>query len=389
MQYNFDEVIDRYGTSSVKYDLVEKVFGRNDVTPMWVADMDFKAPQFILDAIKKRCEHPVLGYTFGSDNYFKVVIDWLKKHYDISAEKHELHYVPGIVAGISFCLQAFTEPGDKILVMNPVYPPFIKLPKNNGRNLLVNELQLVDNQFVIDFEDFERKAKGCKMFILSNPHNPGGRVWSEEELNRMADICYDNNVIVISDEIHADLTLHGFKHHSFASISQKAKDISITFIAPSKTFNIAGLATSIAYINNAELRNTLFSYLDNYEIANGNVFAYLGAEVAFCREGEIWLAQLKDYIAKNVTYVDEFFKKNLPLVKPILPQASFLVWLDFRGLNISHQQLVDRLINVAKVGLNNGLEFGDNYSCFMRMNIGCPTEKLASALDRIALSLNS
>lgn len=389
MQYNFDEVIDRYGTSSVKYDLVEKVFGRNDVIPMWVADMDFKAPQFILDAIKKRCEHPILGYTFGSDNYFKVVINWLRNHYDILAEKHELHYVPGIVAGISFCLQAFTNPGDKILVMNPVYPPFIKLPKNNGRNLIVNELQLIDNQFVIDFEDFERKAKDCKMFILSNPHNPGGRVWSEEELNRMADICYDNNVIVISDEIHADLVLPGFKHTSFASVSQKAKDISITFIAPSKTFNIAGLATSIAYINNAELRNTLFSYLDNYEIANGNVFAYLGAEVAFCKEGEEWLEQLKSYINKNVLYVDEFFKKNLPLVKPILPQASFLVWIDFRGLNISHQQLVDRLINVAKVGLNNGIEFGDNYECFMRMNIGCPIEKLACALDRIAMAINS
>lgn len=386
MKYNFDEVFPRKGSASVKHDLMKPFFGTDDLLPMWVADMDFKAPECVLDAIRKRCDQGFLGYTFGDESYFGAVIEWLSRHYSVEAKRNELHYIPGIVVGIAFCIQAFTKPGERILVNTPVYPPFVNLPVNNARELVTNKMKLVNGRFEIDFDDLEQKAKGCKMMLLSNPHNPGGTVWSKADLQRVAEICRRNGVLVISDEIHADLILPNYKHTSFSTVSDYAHCNSITFIAPSKTFNIAGLSSSVAYIPEKSIRDRYFEYLEASEFANGNIFAYIGAEAAF-RHGEEWLAHLKDYLVENIAFADEFIKKNMPLVKAVLPEASYLLWLDFNGFGLSHEELQDRLINKAKVALNSGLAFGGNdYAGFFRMNIGCPRSILKEALERIAMA---
>lgn len=381
--YNFDETINRKGTSCVKHDMMFRDFGSNDLMPMWVADMDFRSPDFVMDAIRERCKHEVLAYTFGGDSYFDSIIGWLSKHYGVSAEKSELHFVPGIVAAMAFAIQAFTREGDRILITPPVYPPFVNLPRFGKRKLVCSHLKTENGRLHIDFEDFERKAKGCTMMLLSNPHNPGGRVWSSDELRRISEICGKNNVMVISDEIHADLTLPGFAHTSFSTISAEARENSITFIAPSKTFNIAGMGSSVAYIPNGRLRDTYFGYLDGYEVANGNVFAYTAAEAAF-RHGEDWLRQMKGYIARNVNFTMDFFKTRKPQIVPMKPEASFLVWLDFNGLNLSHKEVKRRLLEDAKIALNDGTDFGGKtYEGFFRLNIGCPTAVLKEALERI------
>lgn len=383
-KYNFDEIYPRKGTASVKYDLLKANFGSDDLLPMWVADMDFKAPECVLSAIRERCDQGFLGYTFGDDGYFDAIISWLEKHYHIEASKSELHYIPGIVVGIAHCIQAFTQPGDKILITTPVYPPFIHLPVGNGRELVTCKLNTINGRFEIDFDELEKSLEACKMFLLSSPHNPGGRIWTENELLRIAEICSRKNVLVISDEIHADLAFPGYKHISFSKVSEEAKNNSITFIAPSKTFNIAGLSSSVAYIPNAEIRTKYFHFLDVSEYANGNIFAYIGAEAAF-RGGEEWLAELKSYLAKNIAFADKFFKEKLPQVKIMLPEASYLLWLDFRNLGYSHNELKDRLINKAKVALNDGESFGgSSFQGFFRMNIGCPRKMLEEGLRQIA-----
>ena len=386
-KYDFDEVIERRGTSCVKHDMMDRIYGTNDLMPMWVADMDFRSPDFVLDAIRQRCEHEVLAYTFGSDSYFEAVINWFKRHYSVDARKDELHFVPGIVAAIAFAIQAFTEKGDRIMIMPPVYPPFIDLPTYAGRKLSCCHLKTENGRFVIDFSDMERKAEGCKMLLLSNPHNPGGTVWSIDTLRQINAICNKTGTIVISDEIHADLTLPGFHHTSFSTVSADARNKSITFIAPSKTFNIAGMGSSIAFIPNKDLRKQYFGYLDGYEVANGNVFAYTVAEAAY-RKGDIWLLQVRDYIADNVAFTMSFLKQHIPLAVAMPPEASFLVWIDFNPTGFSYEEVKRRLIQEAKVALNDGYAFGgERYKGFFRLNVGCPRSVLEKALCEIAKAL--
>jgi len=383
-KYDFDEIIERRGTSCVKHDMMDRIYGTNDLMPMWVADMDFRSPDFVMEAIKQRCNHEVLAYTFGSDSYFEAVINWLKAHYAVTARKEELHFVPGIVAAIAFAIQAFTEKGERIMIMPPVYPPFIDLPTFAERELVCCHLKTADGRFAIDFDDMERKSKGCKMLLLSNPHNPGGTVWSKDDLKRISDICHKSSTLVISDEIHADLTLPGFHHTSFSTISPEAYGNSITFIAPSKTFNIAGMGSSIAYIPNDTLRKRYFGYLDGYEVANGNVFAYTAAEAAY-RHGEEWLRQVRSYIAENVEFTMNFLHQNMPAVAAMAPEASFLVWMDFNGTGLTYEEMKSRLLDKAKVALNDGYNFGgERYKGFFRLNIGCPRSVLHEALGRIA-----
>lgn len=383
-KYNFDEIIERRGTSCVKHDMMDRIFGTNDLIPMWVADMDFRSPDFVLDAIKERCKHEVLAYTFGSDSYFEAITGWLARHYSVSAQKNELHFVPGIVAAIAFAIQAFTEKEDGILIMTPVYPPFVDLPNYAKRRLVCSPLKTVEGRFAIDFDDFEKKARDCKLLLLSNPHNPGGTVWSRDDLQRIDAICRKTGTIVISDEIHADLVLPGYKHTSFTTVSPEAKGNTITFVAPSKTFNIAGMGSSVAYIPDESLRNTYFGYLDGYEVANGNVFAYTAAEAAY-RHGDDWLLQAREYIAGNVEFTIDFLNKNLPEVVAMRPEASFLVWIDFRPTEFCYEEIKRRLLEVGKVALNDGYTFGgEQYKGFFRLNIGCPRAVLGQALERIA-----
>lgn len=387
-QYDFDEIIERRGTDCFKWDAPAKQYGRDDLLPMWVADMDFRSPDFVMEAIRKRCDHEVLGYTMPSEGYWKAVAKWLQRRYNISLcgdeeRYNELHFIPGIVAGIAYTLLCLTQPGDKVLVTTPVYPPFLNLPKESQRTLVCSQLMIKNGRFAIDFEDFERKVDGCKLFILSNPHNPAGTVWGKETLARIADICERHNVLVISDEIHADLTLPPHKHVSYSTVSAAAARHSITFMAPSKTFNIAGLGSSICYIANPELRKRFFGWLDGLGVAGGNIFAYTAAEAAFA-QGEEWLAQMLEYLKGNVQVLEDFLKSQMPKVKAILPEASYLAWLDFSAYGLEHTTLAEKFINEAKVIMNDGTTFGgDAYKYCFRLNLGCPKAMLLDCLMRL------
>ncbi len=383
-QYNFNEIIERRGSNCFKWDGLEELYHRNDLLPMWVADMDFRSPDFVLDAIRQRCSHEVLGYTMPSSSYWQAVRDWLHNHYRIDATTEQLHFIPGIVAGISYAILCLTQPGDRILVTTPVYPPFLNLPKSSQRTLVVSPLKIENGRFCIDFEDFEQKADRCKLFIMSNPHNPAGTVWGEEVLSRISEICERKGIVVISDEIHADLTLPGHRHVSYSTVSRHSRQHSITFVAPSKTFNIAGLGSSICYIHSDELRKTFYGWLDALGVANGNIFAFTAAEAAFAK-GESWLKQMLDYLLDNVHTLDTFLKENMPKVKAVLPEASYLAWLDFSNYGKTHSELSDLLINKARVALNDGTTFGGSaYEGCFRMNLGCPKEMLLEGLHRIA-----
>lgn len=381
---DFDEIIPRKGTNCVKHDALQQFFGSDDLLPMWVADMDFRSPDFVMEALRRRCEHEVLGYPTAPDSYWHAVIDWLRRHYHVTALRDELHFIPGIVAGIAFVLQAMTHPGDGILVTTPVYPPFLTLPKNGQRQLVCSPLKVVDGRFAIDFDDFEWRARQSRWLVLSNPHNPGGTVWDKETLSRIADICYRNNVNVISDEIHADMTLPPHQHISFSTVSNNARNISITFIASSKTFNIAGLGSSVCYCPNEQLRQRFFGYLDGYGLAGGDIFAYVGAEAAYSH-GEEWLQQLLAYLKGNVECLRTFLAERLPQVKAVLPEASYLAWLDFSAMGLDHEEIRSRLLQRARVALNDGTTFGGNdYRGCFRINLGCPRATLLEALERIA-----
>lgn len=387
MQYNFDEIIERRGTDCFKYDALKQLYGRDDLVPMWVADMDFRSPDFVMDAIRKRCDHEVLGYGMPGEGYWQAVTSWLALHYGIQIDRDHLHLIPGIVAGIAYALLCFTEVGDKVLVTTPVYPPFINLPKGSGRTLVCSPLKVVDGRFAIDFDDFEQRIEGCKLFIMSNPHNPAGTVWGEEVLRRIAEICEHHNVLVIADEIHADLTLPPHRHISYSTVCEAAARHSITFMAPSKTFNIAGLGSSVCYIEDEALRKRFFGWLDTLGVAGGNIFAFTAAEAAFAH-GEEWLRQMLAYLGDNVALLDTFLRERLPRVKAVLPEASYLAWLDFSDYPYTHEELAARLVDKARLALNDGTTFGGaDYSRCFRMNLGCPHSVLQKALEALAQSL--
>ncbi len=371
----------------MKYDLLQTLYGRDDLLPMWVADMDFRSPDFVMDALRNRCSHEVLGYGTVPEGYQRAVIDWLQTHYAVSARKEELHFIPGIVAGIAYALLALTNPGDRVLVTTPVYPPFLNLPVACGRELVCSKLHIVDGRFAIDFDDFERQAEGCRLLILSNPHNPAGTVWGSEVLSHVAEICERKGLLVIADEIHADMTLPGRRHVSYSTVGDGAKKHSITFMAPSKTFNIAGLGSSTCYVADESLRKRFFGWLDGMGVAGGNIFAFVGAEAAF-RQGEAWRLQMVDYLQANVDCLRDFLAQRLPRVQAVLPEASYLAWLDLSAYGRSHKELADLLVNKARLALNDGTTFGGvDYEGWFRMNIGCPRSMLLEALDRMAAAL--
>lgn len=386
-KYDFDRPIQRRGTDCVKYDLMKTLYGRDDLLPMWVADMDFRSPDFVMDALRNRCNHEVLGYATVPAAYTDALRQWLLTHYAIDAESSELHFIPGIVAGIAYALLSLTQPGDKVLVTTPVYPPFLNLPTACGRQVECSPLLVKDGRFAIDFPDFERRAAGCKMLILSNPHNPAGTVWGAEVLARVADICDRHGLTVVSDEIHADMTLPGHSHVSYSTVSEAARRHSLTFMAPSKTFNIAGLGSSTCYVADPALRRRFFGWLDGMGVAGGNIFAFVGAEAAFS-QGEEWRRQMVDYLAANVAALRTFLSERMPRVSVLLPEASYLAWLDFSAYGMSHDDLADRIVNKARLALNDGTTFGgEAFRCCFRLNLGCPRAMLTEALERLAQAL--
>lgn len=382
MKYDFDEIVPRKDTDCVKYDNVKEIFGTDDIIPMWVADMDWKTPPFIIDAMRKQLDHGVLGYSILSNRWKPAIQSWVSRHYGWDIQPEEIAFVGGIVPAIAFALQCFTKTDDRVLIQPPVYHPYHNVTIELGRTLVTNPLKLVNGQLEIDFEDFEEKVKECKLFLLCNPHNPCGRVWSKEELQRMCDICVKNNVLVISDEIHCDMALKGYKHTPFATVSEEAKNNCITFMAASKTFNIAGLKSSYHIIQNEEIRNQYNEFLRKSELDSAHIFATLPVAVAY-EEGDEWLEQMLEYVDANIDYMEEYLKRYMPKLGMIRPQASYLVFLDARGLGMPHDKMVEFFIREAKVGMNDGAMFGQGGEGFMRMNLGCPRATLKQALDRI------
>lgn len=388
-QYNFDEVIDRHGTNSVKFDQLESRFGSADLIPLWVADMDFRTPDFIVEALKKCCNHEIFGYTFASDEYYTSIINWIDYKHKWHIQKEWLSYIPGIVKGIAFTLDCFTQPGDKVIIQSPVYHPFRLVPEHMNREVVNNPLQLVDGVYQMDFDHLESVIdEKCKVLILCSPHNPGGMVWSKDTLVRLADMCARHRILVIADEIHAEMVYPHSKHHPFATVSEAAANHSITFMAPSKTFNIAGIVTSYAIIPNPEIRNKFYPYLAARELNDGTIFSY-EATVAAYAYGAEWLQQMRMYIMENVSYVDRFMKAEIPKIKVYLPQASFLVWLDCRELGLSQAELVSLFKDKAGLALNDGSIFGPGGEGYMRMNIGCARSVLEKALLSLKKAVNS
>lgn len=384
MKYNFDQEIDRWNSGSVKYDGPKKLLKGKPYIPMWVADMDFKTPQPILNTIQKQLNIGVLGYNFIPEDWYESIINWCRTRYQWQVEQEEIIYTPGVVRGLAFTINSFSTVGDKIMVMSPVYPPFFNVSKTNRREVVYHRLELVDNQFMIDFNQFEQDLLGCKLLILCNPHNPGGRVWSKEELTKIADICHKHSVLVVSDEIHADLTLQNKQHNPFPTVSTTANDNSIVFMAPSKAFNMPGIACSYVIIKNKELREQYKSFVEALDVMSGNMFAY-NALIAAYNECSDWLEEVKSYIESNIDFVDQFLKQ-MPLIKMIRPQASYLIFLDFRLLNLSDKELQEFLIDKAGLLLNPGESFGPGGAGFMRLNVGCSKKVLERALNQLYLA---
>ncbi|MEG1005214.1 MAG: PatB family C-S lyase [Bacteroides sp.] len=387
MNYNFDEIIDRRGTDSVKWDAVGERFGRNDLLPLWVADMDFRTPPFIIEALRKRMEHEVLGYTFTSEAWYTSIIAWLQKRYGWTIQREMLTFMPGIVRGLAFALHCFTRPGDKVMVMPPVYHPFFLVTQKNKREVVYSPLVLRDGQYEIDFDRFKADLQGCKLLILSNPHNPGGRVWTPEELAMIAELCAESGTLVISDEIHADLTLPPYKHTTYALVSEKARQNSLIFMSPSKAFNMPGLASSYCVIENEALRHQFQAYMEASELSEGHLFAYLSVAEAYSN-GTEWLDQALAYIQGNIDFTDTYLRTHIPGIRVIRPQASYLVFLDCRELGLSQEKLVDLFVNGAHLALNNGTTFGKEGEGFMRLNVACPRSVLEKALNQLQNAIN-
>ncbi|MDR3706129.1 MAG: PatB family C-S lyase [Paludibacteraceae bacterium] len=387
-QYNFDEIIDRKGTSAYKTDLLKWRFGTDELLPLWVADMDFRTPDFVMDAIRKRCEHEILGYTIRDNAFYQSIIRWIKYKHDWEIDSRWLGFVPGIVPAMAVAVLAFSEPGDKVIVQSPVYPPFFSVVEDNKREVALNELRMVDGQYRMNIPELKKLAADpqTKMMLLCSPHNPGGRVWSKEELDEVAQICAKNKVIVISDEIHADLVLCGYKHIPFATVSEAARQNSVVLMAPSKTFNIAGLGSSSFIIPNQDLFVRFSKQLHALEFGNGSLFAFTATQAAY-EKGAEWLKQLITYIEGNVTFVKKYIQENIPQIKIIIPQASFLIWLDFSELELTDKEVETLLVKKAKIGLNPGHTFGKGGEGYHRLNIGCSRLILQEALLRLRIAV--
>ena len=388
MKYNFDEVIERKETDSVKWDGVESRWGRNDLIPMWVADMDFRTAPFVVEALKKRLEHEVLGYTLACKEWSESIVKWLRNRHGWAIRENMLTFTPGIVRGLAFAVQCFTEKGDKIMVMPPVYHPFFLVSERNERQVVFSPLVLKEGSLYIDFDRFEKDIAGCKLLILSNPHNPGGRVWTKEELHRIAEICYDKGTLVISDEIHADLTLPPYHHSTFALVSEKARMNSLVFMSPSKAFNMPGLASSYVVIENESLLNRFRTFMEASEFNEGHLFAYLSVAAAYSH-GTEWLDQVIDYIQGNIDFTENFLKTNIPVIGMIRPQASYLIFLDCRKLGLKQEELNRLFVEDAHLALNDGTTFGKEGEGFMRLNVACPRSVLAQALQQLERAVSN
>jgi len=373
-------------------DCLKDRYGREDLLPLWIADMYFETPPPIRTALEHRLSHQIYGYSIAPESYWEAIRNWEMRIHGWAFPRESLSFIPGIVRGIAFVLQCFTEPGDKIVVQPPVYMPFLNLPRENGRELVYNPL-IYDGESCSYRMDLAQLEQVCaeehpKVLILSNPHNPAGIVWPAEDLARLAEICRRQGVLVVSDEIHADMALGENVHHPFPTVSATAADVSITFAAPSKTFNMAGIVSSFCVVSNPGLRKRFYSYLEANEL-NGTMFLSTVATEAAFTQCDLWRSQMLDYVAGNVDFVCDFLQSRIPGVVAVRPQASFLVWLDCRGLGLDHDALIDLFVNKARLALNDGEAFGPGGEAHMRMNVGAPRAMVAEALERLEQAVKS
>jgi cystathionine beta-lyase len=383
MRWNFDETAEREGTDCVKYDLREETFGRKDIIPMWVADMDFKTPEFIVEKLRNRADHELFGYSYRSPEYFNSIIKWLSVRHKWKVYREWICFCPGIVPALNLCTLSFTRPGDSVIVQPPVYTPFFSAVENHGRNIVYNQLVEKEGRWTMDFDSLRRSvSENTKMIIISNPHNPVGRAWIPEELHTLAEICLRNQILILSDEIHCDLILPGFKHTPVAGISEEIADITVTCIAPSKTFNLAGLSTSSVIISNPVLRKYFNKKVESLHIGNGNIFGNVASMAAYAK-GYEWVDELVDYLNCNAFYVMKYCKDHIPEIIPVQPEATYMIWLDCRKLLMNGKELQDFFVHKAGVGLNDGSSFGPGGEGFMRMNLGAPRATVARAMEQI------
>jgi cystathionine beta-lyase len=387
--WNFDEPAGREGTDCIKYDRREETFGVKDVIPMWVADMDFNTPDFVVGSLQKRLEHEIYGYSFRPAEYYQSMINWIKCRHNWTVEKEWISFSPGIVPALNFCTLAFTQTGDSIIVQPPVYFPFFSAVECHGRNLIYNRLTESEGKWVMDYNSLIAGIDSkTKMIIISNPHNPVGRVWTPEELNNLADICLEKNILVISDEIHCDLVLPGFTHTPLASLSEKIAENTITLISPSKTFNLAGLSTSSVIIQNPVLRKSFNRVVENLHVGSGNIFGTT-ASIAAYTQGHKWLDALLDYIDNNIEFVKDYCRKMIPEIIPVQPEATYMIWLDCRKFGMSGKELQNFFVTKAGVGMNEGSTFGPGGEGFMRMNLGTTHQKVMKAMEQFEKAVSA
>ena len=384
MKYDFDTIINRKNTHSLKYDFATKYGHPKDVLPLWIADMDFQVPPCVTSALEQRIQHGIYGYSETDEKYFEVLHHWFLRRFNWQVQPQWLVKVLGVVTAIHIGIRSLTTEGDAIMIQQPVYPPFASAVTSTDRKLVVNELLLYNNRYIIDFDDFEKKIVDhrVKLFILCSPHNPVGRVWTKEELTRLGDICLRHGVKVISDEIHADIVYSGYEHHVFANICPEFADITVTCTAPSKTFNIAGLQLSNNFISNPTLRKAFIKEYYASGLSQLGTMGIVAGEAAY-RDGEEWLEELKLYLAGNIQFLKQFLAHKMPSVQFIEPEGTYLMWLDFRKLGLSTKDLNTLLLERASLWLNDGSTFGAGGEGFQRMNIACPRATLQEALEQL------
>ena len=403
MIYDFDKPVDRRGSGDLKHEVLQERYGRSDLLPLWVADMDWETPSFITNALKQRLEHSLYGYTVEPKEYWPTVQQWIEEHHQWKVEREWLTYIPGIVKGIGMVINFFLKEDEKVIVQPPIYHPFYLTPRGNKREVVWNPLKEMTSRnqqggsptpsgagglYEMDFDQLEQVCDDkCRLLILSNPHNPAGIVWDRETLKRLAHFAKEHHLIVISDEIHCDMALWDNKHIPFASVSDEAAEVSITFGAPTKTFNMAGIVSSWGIIPNEELRKPFYRWLTANELNEPHLFAPI-ATIAALQQGEEWRQQMLRYVEGNIDFLIDYCQKYIPKIKPLRPQASFLVWLDCRELGLNHKELNDLFINQVHLALNDGEMFGAGGEGFMRMNVGTQRSVLKEALERLKAALS-
>jgi len=386
-RYNFDEIIERRGTDCIKYDMLETFFGKSDALPLWVADTDFRVPDFIMDALKERMDHPILAYSYRPDSYYSSIINWLERQHNWKIDREMITSSPGVVSAVTMLIMALSEPGDKVILQPPVYFPFFTCIKGTGRKLVENPLVIKEGRYTFDFENLKQIIDSrTKLLILCSPHNPGGMVWKRDELEELSRICVEHGIVIISDEIHADLVFSGNKHIPVPVVSEQIAMNSAVLMAASKTFNVAGLSTAFVIIPNKKLRVKYEQVMHTIHIDSGNIFGNIATEAAL-QNGFDWLTQLMSYLEVNYNYLEAFFVKRMPLVKIMKPEATFLVWLDFSAYNLSEKELAKLLIE-GGVALNKGSIFGTGGDGYFRLNFGCPRAILVEGLSKIEKALS-